>query len=376
MKDFIPVNRPDISGSLEKKYLNECIETGWISSEGPFVTKFEEDFSKNVGRKFGVAVTNGSMALEIAIQSLDIGPGDEVILPTFTIISCAAAIVRAGAKPIVVDCDIETWNIDASKIEGLINKNTKAIMVVHIYGLPSEMDEITKLSKNYNIPIIEDSAEMHGQTYKNKPCGSFGVLSTFSFYPNKHITTGEGGMIVTDDKKVYERCKSLRNLSFNSKKRFVHYELGWNARMTNLQAALGLAQLSRLSEFIKRKREIGAIYQSILSTTDCIQLPKDNTDYAKNIYWVFGIVLKNENGPTAETIIDELKNKNVGTRPFFWPMHKQPIFEEMKIFDNESHPISEKIAKNGFYLPSGIGNTNDEIQYSAETLINILKKYD
>lgn len=376
MKDFIPVNRPDISGSLEKKYLNECIETGWISSEGPFVTKFEEDFSKNVGRKFGVAVTNGSMALEIAIQSLDIGPGDEVILPTFTIISCAAAIVRAGAKPIVVDCDIETWNIDASKIEGLINKNTKAIMVVHIYGLPSEMDEITKLSKNYNIPIIEDSAEMHGQTYKNKPCGSFGVLSTFSFYPNKHITTGEGGMIVTDDKKVYERCKSLRNLSFNSKKRFVHYELGWNARMTNLQAALGLAQLSRLSEFIKRKREIGAIYQSILSTTDCIQLPKDNTDYAKNIYWVFGIVLKNENGPTAETIIDELKNKNVGSRPFFWPMHKQPIFEEMKIFDNESHPISEKIAKNGFYLPSGIGNTNDEIQYSAETLINILKKYD
>tara|TARA_B100000886_G_C20421374_1_gene491772 strand:- start:1840 stop:2970 length:1131 start_codon:yes stop_codon:yes gene_type:complete len=376
MKDFIPVNRPDISGSLEKKYLNECIETGWISSEGPFVTKFEEDFSKNVGRKFGVAVTNGSMALEIAIQSLDIGPGDEVILPTFTIISCAAAIVRAGAKPIVVDCDIETWNIDASKIEGLINKNTKAIMVVHIYGLPSEMDEITKLSKNYNIPIIEDSAEMHGQTYKNKPCGSFGVLSTFSFYPNKHITTGEGGMIVTDDKKIYERCKSLRNLSFNSKKRFVHYELGWNARMTNLQAALGLAQLSRLSEFIKRKREIGAIYQSILSTTDCIQLPKDNTDYAKNIYWVFGIVLKNENGPTAETIIDELKNKNVGTRPFFWPMHKQPIFEEMKIFDNESHPISEKIAKNGLYLPSGIGNTNDEIQYSAETLIDVLKKYD
>ena len=376
MKDFIPVNRPDISGNLEKKYLNECIETGWISSEGPFVTKFEEDFSKNVGRKFGVAVTNGSMALEIAIQSLDIGPGDEVILPTFTIISCAAAIVRAGAKPIVVDCDIETWNIDASKIEGLINKNTKAIMVVHIYGLPSEMDEITKLSKNYNIPIIEDSAEMHGQTYKNKPCGSFGVLSTFSFYPNKHITTGEGGMIVTDDKKIYERCKSLRNLSFNSKKRFVHYELGWNARMTNLQAALGLAQLSRLSEFIKRKREIGAIYQSILSTTDCIQLPKDNTDYAKNIYWVFGIVLKNENGPTAETIIDELKNKNVGTRPFFWPMHKQPIFEEMKIFDNESHPISEKIAKNGLYLPSGIGNTNDEIQYSAETLIDVLKKYD
>tara|TARA_B100001057_G_scaffold501036_1_gene619885 strand:+ start:453 stop:1583 length:1131 start_codon:yes stop_codon:yes gene_type:complete len=376
MKDFIPVNRPDLSGKLEKKYLNECIDTGWISSEGPFVSEFEDNFSKVVDRKYGIAVTNGSCALDIAFKSLDIGPGDEVIMPTFTIISCAAAVVRLGAKPVLVDCDIDTWNMDVEKVEDLVNKNTKAILVVHIYGLPTKMNEIIEISEKYKIPIVEDSAEMHGQTYQKKPCGSFGIMSTFSFYPNKHITTGEGGMIVTDDEKIYERCKSLRNLAFNDEKRFVHNELGWNARLTNLQAALGLAQLKKLPEFVKRKRKIGEIYQSILKGTKNIQLPINKTNYAENIYWVFAIVLKDMNGPSAVQIMNELKQKNIGSRPFFWPMHEQPVFQKMNLFLKDYHPVSEKIARYGFYLPSGLGNSDEEIEYSAKSLIEILKKYE
>jgi perosamine synthetase len=203
----IPVNEPLLDGN-EKKYLNQCIETGWISSEGPFVRQFEEQFAARVGRKHGIAVCNGSMALDAAVAALDIGPGDEVILPTFTIVSCAAAIVRAGAVPVVVDCDPHTWNMDVDLIEARITPQTKAIMVVHIYGLPVDMDPVLALAEKYGLRIIEDAAEMHGQTYKGRPCGSFGDISTFSFYPNKHVTTGEGGMIVTDDDDLAERCRS------------------------------------------------------------------------------------------------------------------------------------------------------------------------
>lgn len=376
MQDFIPVNKPDISGNLEKKYINECIDTGWISSEGPFVSQFESEFCKTVDRKFGIAVSNGSCALDIAITALNIGPGDEVILPTFTIISCATAIIRAGGTPVLVDCNRDTWNMEASKIEDLINENTKAIMVVHIYGLPVEMDTIMELSNKYNIPIIEDAAEMHGQSYDNKKCGSFGSISTFSFYPNKHITTGEGGMIVTDDEQIYERCKSLRNLAFNDKQRFVHYEMGWNARMTNLQAALGLAQLSRFDDFIIRKRHIGSLYHSILKDEELIDLPIPSLGYAENIYWVFGIVMKDKNGPKAIAIMKELAKNKIGTRPFFWPMHQQPVFKKMGLFLDEKHLNSEHIANFGLYLPSGLGNSDEEIIYSASTLKEILKKYE
>jgi perosamine synthetase len=232
----IPVNEPLLDGN-EKKYLSECIDTGWISSEGPFIRQFEEQFAQRVGRKYGIAVSNGSVAIDAAVAALEISRGDEVILPTFTIISCAAAIVRAGAVPVVVDCDPHTWNMDVSQIEAKITPRTKAIMVVHIYGLPTDMEPVLALADKHGLKIIEDAAEMHGQTYRGLPCGSFGDISTFSFYPNKHITTGEGGMLVTDDQKLAERCRSLRNLCFQPQKRFVHEELGWNFRMTNLQAA-------------------------------------------------------------------------------------------------------------------------------------------
>jgi perosamine synthetase len=371
MSDVIPVNEPLLDGN-EKTYLIECIDTGWISSEGPFVKTFEEKFAAQVGRRYGVAVTNGSVALDAAVVALGIGPGDEVILPTFTIISCAAAIVRAGAVPVVVDSDPITWNMDVTQIEAKITPRTKAIMVVHIYGLPVDMDPVLALADHYGLQIIEDAAEMHGQTYKGKPCGSFGAISTFSFYPNKHITTGEGGMIVTDDPALAERCRSLRNLCFQPQKRFVHEELGWNLRMTNLQAALGLAQLERLQEFVARKRHMGDRYTQLLTDQPGLQLPLAKTAYADNIYWVYGVVLRPEVPVDAEKIMHLLKHQNIGTRPFFWCMHEQPVFHKLGLFEGVSCPVAENLARRGFYLPSGMALTEPQGDRVAKDLIEIL----
>jgi perosamine synthetase len=247
VSDFIPVNVPLLNGN-ERKYLNECIDSGWISSEGPFVKKFEDEFAKLVNKKYAISVTSGSSALEAAISALDLNEGDEVILPTFTIISCVTPLIRLGVVPVFIDSNVDTWNMDVSQIEDKITSKTKAIMAVHIFGLPVDMDPLIKLSKEYGLLIIEDAAQAIGLEYKGRPCGSFGDISTFSFYSNKLITSGEGGMIVTDNEELAERCRSLRNLCFQPAKRFVHDEMGWNFRMTNLQAAVGLAQLERLSE--------------------------------------------------------------------------------------------------------------------------------
>jgi perosamine synthetase len=365
----IPVNTPLLNGN-EEKYLLECIRTGWISSEGPFVKKFEEKFSDYVERKEGIAVANGSGALDIAIKALDIGPGDEVIMPTFTIISPAQSVVSAGATPVLVDSDPVTWNMDVNQVEAKISKRTKAILVIHIYGLPVDMGSVIQLCKKHNLFLIEDAAEMHGQTYKGKKCGSFGEISTFSFYPNKHITTGEGGMIVVDDPILAERCRKLRNLAFEPKgRRFVHHELGWNYRMTNMQAALGLAQLENIESHIIKKREIGHAYYKDLKDLKGFQSPLSRTSYAENIYWVYGLVAENQE--LNERIVKHLIEKGIGTRPFFWCMHEQPVFRGMKLFEDESYPVAEKLARNGFYLPSGLGLTNFQI----EEISKILKKF-
>jgi perosamine synthetase len=359
MNNPIPVNTPLLSGN-EKKYLMECIETGWISSEGPFIQKFEDQFSRYVDREFGIAVSNGSAALDIAIKALKLGEGDEVIAPTFTIISPIQSIVTAGAKPVLVDSDPITWNMDVSQIEAKITPNTKAIVVVHIYGLPVDMDPVLALCKKYGLYLIEDAAEMHGQTYKGKKCGSFGTISTFSFYPNKHITTGEGGMIVTNDEKLSERCMKLRNLAFDPKgRRFVHEELGWNYRMTNMQAAIGLAQLEKIDSHIVKKREIGLAYQEGFKNLQGFQLPLAITDYAENIYWVFGLVAETQE--LCKHIVKKLNGHQIGTRPFFWCMHEQPVFQKMGLFKKETYPVAEKIARNGLYLPSGLGLTAMQI---------------
>lgn len=370
MSDFIPVNEPLLNGN-EKQYLKECIDTGWISSEGPFVKKFETEFAKTVSRKYGISVCNGSVALDVAVSALGIGPGDEVIIPTFTIISCASAIVRAGAIPVLIDADKDTWNMNIKQIETKITERTKAIMIVHIYGLPVDMNPILQLSEKYNLFIIEDAAEVIGQTYYNKSCGSFGDISIFSFYPNKHVTTGEGGMVVTDNDELAEKCKSLRNLCFQPQQRFVHEELGWNFRLSNIQAAIGVAQLEQLDQSIIRKREIGMRYLNNLSGLSSVRLPQLKTNYAENIFWVFGIVLLYEKYPDAVNVMDILKIKNVGTRPFFWPMHKQPVFHKMGLFQSDLHPVADNISRNGFYIPSGLAITDEQIDIVSEILLEL-----
>ena len=362
----VPVNQPLLDGN-EKKYLNECIETGWISSEGPFVRLFEEQFAARCGRAYGIAVSNGSAALDAAIAALGLGQGDEVILPTFTIISCASAIIRAGAMPVLVDCD-RTWNMDGSQIEAKITPRTKAILVVHIYGLPSNLAPILVLAAQYRLKVIEDAAEMHGQTYQGRPCGSFGDISTVSFYPNKHITTGEGGMLLTDDPHLAERCRALRNLCFQPQRRFVHEELGWNLRMSNLQAAVGVAQLERLDEFVLIKRAMGVRYTELLSDVPGLQLPLMTTDYADNIYWVYGIVLRDEVPCDADTVMKHLAARNIGNRPFFWCMHEQPVLQRMGLFSQESYPVAERIARRGFYIPSGLGLSGAQMEQVADAL--------
>lgn len=368
---FVPVNEPLLNGN-EKRYINECIDTKWISSEGPFVKKFEEQFSERMGRKYGIAVSNGTVALDVALAALEIGQHDEVILPTFTIISCAAAIIRAGAKPVVVDCCPKTWNMDVSQVEAKITSQTKAIMVVHIYGLPVDMKPLLELADKHGLHIIEDAAEMHGQTYDESPCGSFGSISTFSFYPNKHITTGEGGMVLTNDEKLAERSRSLRNLCFQPQRRFVHFELGWNFRMTNMQAALGIAQLEQLDDFIVRKRHMGDLYNQLLSEVPGLQLPVPKMDYATNIYWVYGIVLEDDVPFDASAMMKRLGEYQVGSRPFFWPMHQQPVFRDMGLFEQISCPVAERIAHRGFYIPSGLALTEQQMHQVVYALKEIM----
>jgi perosamine synthetase len=368
---MIPVNRPLFDGN-ERKYLNECIETGWISSEGPFVNEFEVRFAKLMGCTHGIAVCNGSVALEVALAALRIGPDDEVILPTFTIISCASAIVRAGATPVVVDCQPDTWNLDPDLIASKITSRTKAIMVVHIYGLPVDMDPVIDLARRHGLFVIEDAAEQHGQTYKGRKVGSLGDVATVSFYPNKPVTTGEGGMVLTNDETLARRARSLRNLCFDRERRFIHDELGWNFRMSNLQAAVGVAQLERIDTILAKKRLIGAWYQQRLRGRLDLQLPLERTNYADNNYWVFGVVLNERNSCDAVVAMTRLKSKGIETRHFFWPIHEQPVFRNRGWFRNERCPNAEGIARRGFYLPSGIGLNEDEVDSSVRALLEVL----
>lgn len=373
--DFIPVNEPLLNGN-EKKYLCECIDTGWISSEGSFVKEFEQKMSATVGRKYGVAVSNGTAALEVAVQALGIGEGDEVIMPTFTIISCAMAVTKVRAVPVLVDSDLHTWNMNIDEIEAKITLRTKAIMIVHLYGLPVEVDQILALAKKYNLKVIEDAAEMHGQTYKGKPCGSFGDISTFSFYPNKHITTGEGGMVVTDDEELAERCKMLRNLCFRRDVRYVHDEISDNYRFTNLQAAVGLAQLERLDEFVARKRAMGKYYTERLQDIDGLILPIEKTDYANNVYWVYGVVL--DSGIQADNKIIQklLAEEGIGSRTFFWCMHEQPVYQRQGLFADETYPNAEYLARKGFYIPSGLALTREQMEHVVVSVSKVIRGLD
>jgi perosamine synthetase len=368
---MIPVNRPRLAGK-EREYLLECVDSGWISSEGPFVKRFEQGYGARLGRRHAISVNSGTAALEAAVLALQLQSGDEVIVPTFTIISCASAIVRAGATPVVVDCDPLTWNMDVEQVRARITPRTRAIMPVHIYGLPVEMDPILELAREHGLRVVEDAAEAIGLQYKGRECGSMGDVSCISFYANKHITTGEGGMILTSDDAIAERCARYRNLCFEPARRFVHEELGWNYRMCNLQAALGVAQLEKVDESIAIKRRMGRLYQEVLAETPGLQLPQDRTPSAENVYWVFGVVLGDDVPFDAVEAATRLAAKGVQTRPFFWPLHEQPVLRKMGLFADERHPVAERLARRGLYLPSGLGTSEEEIRASAAALREIL----
>ncbi len=364
------VSEPEITdGDIEA--VVDAMRSGWISGDGPIVEGFEKSVAARLGRRHGIAVANGSVALDAAFAVLGLKPGDEVIMPTFTIISCAAAVVRAGAIPIVVDCDPLTWTMRAEDIERRINARTRAILLVHIYGLPVDADPILALARDHKLVVIEDAAEAIGQTYQGRSCGGLGELSTLSFYANKHVTCGEGGMVLTDDDSLAERCRSLRNLAHSSR-RFKHEELGWNWRLGSLQAALGLSQLKRLEEVRARKRAIGKWYHERLRRVSGIRLPVADTPYSSNDYWVFGVVLDERSPREVEAITSQLHASGIATRPFFWPIHQQPVLLEQGFFSGENYPNAEKIARHGFYLPSGVKLLEGHIDYVCKTLRRLI----
>ncbi|MEM3484222.1 MAG: DegT/DnrJ/EryC1/StrS family aminotransferase [Candidatus Methanomethyliaceae archaeon] len=376
---MIPVNEP-LFGERELEYVTDCVRTGWVSSAGRFIEEFEQRWAEYCGRKYGIAVCNGTAALQVAVRELDLKPGDEVIMPTFTIISCALAVVYEGGVPVLVDSDPRTWTMDVNQVADKVTSRTKAIMAVHIYGHPVDMDPILEVADRYGLAVIEDAAEAHGAEYLSgrntsdpvwRRCGSFGTISCFSFYANKLITTGEGGMVLTDDPKLAERARSLRNLCFQPDRRFYHEELGYNFRMTNLQAALGLAQLERMDQIVAKKRWIGQEYSRRLQDIEGLQLPVEEP-WARSVYWMYGVVLSEEIGMDADQLAKKLRERGVDTRPFFLGMHEQPVFHRRGLFLKERYPVAERLARQGLYLPSGLALTEDQLAQVCDVMHEVL----
>jgi perosamine synthetase len=378
---MIPVNEP-LLGQQELAYVSECVRTGWISSAGHFIEEFEEKWATYCGMKYGVAVSNGTTALQVAVRCLNLKPGEEVIMPTFTIISCALAIIECGGVPVLVDSDPHTWCMDVSQVRTKITSRTRAIMPVHIYGHPVDMDPLLELAEQYHLKIIEDAAEVHGAEYlsgRNGPnptwkrCGGMADLSTFSFYANKLITTGEGGMLLTSDAGFAEKARSLRNLCFQPERRFYHTELGYNFRLTNVQAALGLAQLERFDQIIAKKRWLGQAYTERLKDIAILQLPVEEP-WARQVYWMYGLILDGSTKMNAIEFAERLQAMGVQTRPFFLGMHEQPVFLERGLFRDEHHPVAERLARQGLYLPSGLALSEAQMERVCEAVRKALFK--
>ncbi len=376
---MIPVNEPLI-GEKEIENALECLRTGWISSAGKFLEAFEEAWASYCGMRYGIAVSNGTTALQVAVGCIGLEPGDEVIMPSFTIISCAQAVTLNGGVPVLVDSDPRTWCMDTRQLADRITPRTRAIMPVHIYGHPVDMDAVLSLAEQHGLLVIEDAAEAHGAEYFSRcttpggtwrRCGGMGDISVFSFYANKLITTGEGGMVLTNDPKIAERARSLRNLCFRPERRFYHTELGYNFRLTNLQAAIGLAQIERMPEIIQKKRWIGETYTRRLQHIPWITLPVEEP-WAKQVYWMYGLVLDKSTGMDASAFAGRLRSAGIETRPFFLGMHAQPVFMEQGLFKEEHYPVAENLACQGLYLPSGLALSEAQLDEVCRAVENIL----
>ncbi len=365
MKKFIPIAEPLLNGN-ELKYVQDCIKTGWISSRGKYVEEFEKKFSKYCGCRSGVAVNSGTTALHLALASLGIKKGDEVIIPSFTMISTAGAVVYTGARPVLVDAESKTWNINPDKIEEKITRNTKAIVPVHIYGHPCEMDKIVDIAKDHDLYVIEDAAESHGAEYRGRKTGGLGDIGCFSFYGNKILTTGEGGMLVTNNEEVAETAKLLRDMDFDKRRPYKYIKIGFSYRMSNVQAAIGLAQLERVDKLVKIRIKNAKIYNSLLSDVKGITLPPE-MDYVKNVYWMYSILIEKDFKVTRDELAKILGAKGIMTRRFFFPMHKQPIFSRM--FSGR-YPVSEELSKKGINLPSAATLKADDVKYVVNSVVS------
>jgi perosamine synthetase len=363
---MIPVCEP-LTGGKELEYVTDCLKENWISSAGKYISRFEEGFSAYCGAKYGIATSSGTAALHLALAALGIGRGHEVILPAFTMAACAFAVVYTGAKPVLVDSEPDTWNIDPRQIEEKITPQTKVIMPVHMYGHPCDMDAILSIARKHDLFVVEDAAEGHGAAYKGRVAGGIGDVGCFSFYANKIITTGEGGMVVTSDEKVAERARRLKDQAFSRQRRFLHTEVGFNYRMTNVQAAIGLAQFEQIDRFVEMRRRNASLYNRLLQGTPGLVLPVERVG-ARNVYWMFGIVIEDEFGMGRDELMALLRERGIDTRTFFIPMHAQPAFRNLGLFEGERYPVSERLAARGLYLPSGSGLSEGEIRTVCEAI--------
>jgi len=371
MKRFqIPVCEPTLGGH-ELEYVTNCIKTNWISSKGSYLVEFEEKFSRFCNANHGIATSSGTTALHLALVALGIGKNDEVIMPTLTMIASANPVIFAGAIPVFVDSEPHTWNIDVSAIEERITDKTKAIMPVHIYGHPVDMDPLLKLSKKHNLFVVEDAAEAHGAEYRGNVVGCLGDVGCFSFYTNKIVTTGEGGMAITNNDATAEKLELFRDLAHSKEKRYLHYEIGYNYRMTNLQAAIGLAQMERIEEYINARRKNAKLYTSFLEDAKGITPPPE-ADWAKNIYWLYSILIQEDFGTSRDELVNELAKRGIETRPFFIPMHKQPVFKKMGLTSGD-FPIADELYTKGICLPSSSSLEENQIGYVCDSIKEIQK---
>ncbi len=367
MKYKIPVAEPDI-GENELKNVIDAVKSGWVSSKGPFIEEFEKKFSSYIGVKYGIATSNGTVALHLALTALEMGPKDEVIVPALTFASVANAVLYTGAKPVFVDSHPNHWCIDQSKLEEKITEKTKAIIPVHLYGNPCDMDAIMKIAKDYNLFVIEDCAEAHGAEYKDRKVGTFGNIACFSFYGNKIITTGEGGMCLTNDEDFVQKMRVLRDHGMDIKRRYWHEVVGFNYRMTNLQAALGVAQLEKIDKFIGKKRKIAKLYNSFLKNVQGV-VSHPEMPQAKNVYWLYSILINKEAyGISRDEVMNKLAENSVETRRFFYPLHHMPPYKRYS--PNCHFPITEKLSSTGINLPSSVKLTEKKIYEIAQLIIH------
>lgn len=360
---MIHIASPIFKGN-EKKYVNDCIDSTWISSIGKYINSFEKKFAEFINVKYAISCCNGTVALHLPLLAYDVKPGDEIIVPTLTYIATANAVKYCGATPVFVDSEPETWNMDPDKIEAKINKKTRGIIVVHLYGHPVNMDPIMKIAKKHKLFVIEDAAEAHGAKYKNKIVGSIGHVGTFSFFGNKIITTGEGGMVVTNNKKLAEKIKILKEQGMNPKRRYWFLKVGYNYRMTNIQAAIGLAQLEKVDWHMNmRKRVAKLYYENLKSISQFVELPIEKK-WAKHSYWMFSIFLKNSVKLTRDKFMQLLQKEGIETRPVFYPVTDMPPYKNI----DEKFPVAGKIAARGINLPSHAGLTKKDILYISDSI--------